>query len=256
MAFKSKGGFVIRPIVTADSQGGANASIATINSSLATVNSRLTELESKVFPATVVSMDLVKLTDMTFDLTVVFSKTIRQLTSADLELTSCTAANFRRPSDTTQIITLTATSPTQFSYKIKEDSVAGRFVGSSLQTKVANTYRESGRLDYIGGADSDGQYQTELTTIGNPILFGYVRDAGSAGGGSGGGLVIQVGAGPWQFEVALNSWISSSVSANESSNQVLLPYSVVASARRYFISGYTEVYVSGGWRLVALTKVY
>ena len=166
MAFKSRGGFVIRPIVTADSLGGASALIQQLDN-------RLLQVESKLAPANVISTNLVKLTDMTFDLTVVFSKFVRPLTVDDLELVSCSASNFRRVSDTTTVIKLTATSPVQFSYRIKDDIDAQQFVGNALITRAADVVRETPDLSI----DDGDSHSYNLTTIGNPIRYGFSRTA-------------------------------------------------------------------------------
>ena len=170
MAFKARGGFVIRPVVTADSIrqiedrfGGANASIRQIED-------RLTQVEVKLNPATVISSNLVKLTEMTFDLTLVFSAFVRPLTIDDLELISCQASNFRRLSNTTAVIKLTAISPTQFSYRLKDDVIAQKFIGTTLVTKVADVVR---RVTIPFG--SDGLVLYNLVTTGNPIRFGLRR---------------------------------------------------------------------------------
>lgn len=156
MAFKARGGFVIRPVVTADS--------------IRQIEDRLTQVEVKLNPATVISSNLVKLTEMTFDLTLVFSAFVRPLTIDDLELISCQASNFRRLSNTTAVIKLTAISPTQFSYRLKDDVIAQKFIGTTLVTKVADVVRLVG----IETEPFDG-FMFHLDTIGNPIRFGLRR---------------------------------------------------------------------------------
>lgn len=170
MAFKSGGGFVIRPVVTADSQGGANALISDVQSQLSSaitgLTNRIVTLEGYALPATASFSPLVKLTDLTFDLTITFSKGIvKVLDATDFTLTNCTISNFRRTSSTQTVVRLSATSPSSFSYKLNDDG-ARTFTGTSVVTKTAdqvNVGSFSINMDDAGGI---------VYGIGNPLIIG------------------------------------------------------------------------------------
>lgn len=166
MAFKSGGGFVIRPVVTAGSVSDISSSVSIIPS----LESRVSALEYKIDPATV-SFLSERINENSFDIIVNFSHQIPKiLSTADFQVTGGTLSDFRRISGSQTRAKVTATS-TQVQIKLLADNDK-HYVSSETYTKQAD------RKVFAELTGDQFQRQGSLIAAGFPIYAGVSKRIG------------------------------------------------------------------------------